>query len=203
MVYSVAVAQPKREGREEQQHLAALIGRIAQSDQAAVAELYDATSPSIFGLALVILGDRAAAEEVTLDVYAQVWRAAASYNPERGAPSTWLFMLTRSRGIDYLRSRAWREHEREQPLDLVGAYADSAPGPEEEIATAGRSHIVRTVLAELAPEQRDAIELAFYSGLSHREIAARLGQPLGTVKTRIRLGMLRLRDLLQPYTDRL
>jgi len=150
-------------------------------------------------LRIDVVGDRATAEEVTLDVYTQVWRTAVQYRTERGSPSTWLLMLARSRAIDCLRSRAWRDHNREQPLEAtVTEFADSTPTPEQISVQAAHRRMVQSALASLDPKPREAILLSFFSGLSHTEIAARLGQPLGTVKTRIRLGMVRLREVLQP-----
>lgn len=201
MVSAVATTKPAVEGRDEEQRRAALIGRIAQSDQAALGELYDATSGFVHGLVCRIVGDRAAAEEITLDVYTQVWRLASSYSRERGAPTAWLLMLARSRAIDFLRSRARRTQDREQPINLATAVSDPAPSPEQAVIESGLQRVVQAALAGLGPEQREAIELAFYSGMSHREIAARTGQPLGTIKTRIRVGMLRLRDILRPCAE--
>jgi RNA polymerase sigma-70 factor (ECF subfamily) len=174
-----------------------LVLRMAGGDEAALAELYDATSPTVYGLALRILADPPAAEEVTLEVYSQAFRQAQSYDPGRGTPWAWLTMLARSRALDRLRADEPRRR-RERPLDeMVDAPAPD-PDPDEGILRAERADLVRGALARLTPEQRRVIEIAYFSGLSHTEIAARLEEPLGTVKTRIRTAMLRLREALAP-----
>ena len=181
---------------EEGENLAALIGRVAESDRAAFASLYQATSPRLFGLALRILRDRTLAEEVLLDVYTQIWQTAGSYRPERASPWVWIILMARSRAIDVLRSRATRAMIHSQPTDSLEALPDFAPGPEENTEASKRQRMISAALAKLMPAQREPIELAFFSGLTHSEIAAQLNKPVGTVKTPIRLGMNRLRDLL-------
>jgi RNA polymerase sigma-70 factor, ECF subfamily len=176
-----------------------LVHRVAGGDHAALTALYDATSRIVFGLALRILADRDLAEDVVVEVYMQAWRGAAGYDPGRGTPSSWLLTLTRSRAIDLLRART-REHATD-PLEAAGNIRSATPDPEEATADAERHREVRSALTSLSAEQREAIELAYFAGLSHTEIALRLGQPLGTVKTRIRLGMLRLRELLDHLTS--
>jgi RNA polymerase sigma-70 factor (ECF subfamily) len=175
---------------------AGLIRSAAEGDQQALATLYDTTSRTIYGLLLRILADPSAAEEVLLDVYAQVWRKANSYSRERGTPLAWLTTIARSRAIDRLR-RTRQEQQRTEPLDefVRGAGGESV----EEVVRAGEvREVVRAALDALAPEQRELIELAYYGGMSHSEIAAARGLPLGTVKTRTRLGMMRLREMLKP-----
>ena len=183
--------------RARERELALLIERAGRGDQTALALLYDETSPLVYGFALRILRDQFAAEEVTIEVYAQVYRQAAGYDAGKGTPSAWLLMLTRSRAIDRLRAESQRK-AREQPLEQVETLPCPAPNPEDCSADMQVRRIVQTALAALAPEQRQVIELAYYQGLSHTEVAAKLGQPLGTVKTRIRKGMMLLRDHLQP-----
>lgn len=174
---------------------AALIARCARGDQAALASLYDATAAQVNGLALRILGDRDSAEEITGDVFMQVWRSAGSYDAGRGSPLAWLLTIARSRAIDRLRATAG-DRKQTAPLELGLRTPTGEPGPEEMSSLAQRGRFVRAALDRLSREQREAIELAFYGGLSHNEIADALGAPLGTVKTRIRLGMGRLRDVL-------
>jgi len=174
-----------------------LIARVAQGDQLALATLYDKTSRLIFGLVLRIVSDSSTAEEVTLDVYSQVWKQAAAYNSARGTPMAWLLTIARSRAIDRFRSGK-QEQQRRETLDTATGYAAPGDSPEQESASSERREIVRSALKELSAEQREVIELAYFQGLSHSEIAAQLGQPLGTVKTRTRLGMIRLRELLRP-----
>lgn len=173
-----------------------LIRRIASGDEGAVGELYDATSRPVFGLALRILNDPSAAEEVTLEVYTQVWRQASAYDPRRGTPSAWLLTIARSRAIDRFRSTE-QTRRRADTLDVVESAPATGSGPEANAADAERRIHVRNALESLPAEQRDVIELAYFGGLSHTEISARLGQPLGTVKTRTRLAMMRLRDALK------
>lgn len=173
----------------------ALIERIAGGDQQALSSLYDATNRLMYGLVLRILKDTGAAEEVMLDVYTQVWRQAAKYNDRRGTPMAWLTTIARSRAIDRLRA-GHAEYLRHQPLDLTTQTA-TTENLEEALAMRETQQTIRAALAEISHEQREVIELAYYSGLSHSEIAAKLAQPLGTVKTRIRLGMMRLRELLK------
>jgi RNA polymerase sigma-70 factor (ECF subfamily) len=181
--------------------LGGLVTRLAAGDQNAFAQLYDCTNRIVYGLALRILRNSSFAEDVTMEVYLQVWRTASRYNPQRGTVTSWLVTLVRSRALDYLRSRKARRADLEENVDDVPNLRDSRPTPELNSMAAGRSRIVQQALADLAPDQREAIELAYFSGLSHSEMAEQTGLPLGTVKTRIRLGMLHLRKLLGPYAE--
>ena len=192
--------QDSREKISRDQDWAALIRRVADGDQSALATLYDSTSRLVFGLILRIVVDRTIAEEVLLDVYTQVWRQAASYDIKRGAPLAWLMTIARTRGIDRLRSGR-HEQQHKESLDAIGEITTNDASPETETVIAERRQLVRSALESLSPEQREVIELAYYSGLSHSEIALKLGQPLGTVKTRTRLGMMKLRDMLRPTLE--
>src|SRR5262245_38521546 len=165
----------------------ALLRRLAAGDARALGELFDAYSGLLGGLALRILQSRAEAEDVVQEVFVQVWRQAARFDGRRGNPEAWLCTITRTRALDRLRRRAAR---RERTGAAAPPGAD-VPRPEESLA-------VRQALGELSPEQRRALELAYYEGLTHAEIARRLGEPLGTIKTRIRTAMTRLRDALRP-----
>jgi len=175
---------------EMEQTWTGYVRRIAATDQAALGALYDATNHLIYGMALRILGNPADAEEVTLDIYTQVWRSASTFDERRGSAVAWLMKMARSRAIDRLRSSGKRI-ERERPLEDLDAPV-SAPAA----AQLGIRREVQAAMQALAPEQREAIELAYWYGYSHSELAARLGQPLGTVKTRIRMGMMKLRTQL-------
>jgi len=179
---------------------AELIRSLARGEMSALNALYDSTSRLVFGLVVRILGDRSSAEEVVLDVYTQVWRQAHSFDASRGVPLAWMMTIARTRAIDRLRSTKLYQ-QRKEPLDLVMNKSATAADPEEETASSERQTLVRSALESLSPDQREVLELAYYSGLSHSEIAARLGQPLGTVKTRVRLGMMKLCDLLQPLRE--
>ena len=185
------------ETRARDQDLVSLVGLVATGDQSALATLYDATNRLIYSLILRVLGDVSSAEEVLVDVYTQVWRQAASYDANRGAPLAWMATIARSRAIDRLRS-GWQDQRRKEPLEVLGDAPANAASPEETTAAAERQRFVREALNLLTPEQREVIELAYYSGLSHSEIAEKLKQPLGTVKTRTRLGMMKLREALAP-----
>ena len=176
----------------------AILARIAAGEALALAELYDGYARPLFSLAFRIVRDQAEAEEVVQDVFTQAWRQAGGYDRQRGPVVAWLLMITRSRAIDRL--RAGRAHGRphadleadvgELPAELVAA--DAALVLEELTARA------RHALELLPAAWRLPIELAFYEGLTHAAIAERLEQPLGTVKTRIRAGMMSLRGHLEP-----
>ncbi len=174
-----------------------LIKRVADGDQSALASLYDKSNRLVFGLILRILNDRSAAEEVLLDVFTQVWRQAALYDRKRGAPLAWLMTIARSRAIDRFRAGRYDQQNRED-IESIGEAKSDFLSPEEATAIAERQRLVRAALDNLTSEQREVIELAYFSGLSHSEIALQLGQPLGTVKTRVRLGMMKLREALTP-----
>lgn len=183
--------------RSRDQELITLVQQIARNDQLALATLYDATNRLAYGLILRVLGDASLAEEVLLDVYTQIWRQAANYDTGRGSPLAWLMTIARTRAIDRLRS-GWQDRQRKEPLDLLHDRETGAASPEEMTVASERQKFVRAALSELTPEQREVIELAYYGGLSHSEIALKLNQPLGTVKTRTRLGMMKLRETLAP-----
>jgi RNA polymerase sigma-70 factor (ECF subfamily) len=176
------------------------VERVAAGDTGALGDLYDETSPLVYGLALRILGNSADAEEITLDVFTQVWKTAETFDESRGSVTNWLAMLTRSRAIDRLRSKAnwdrrWSYDLKE--VDVARAFARR----EEAAALEVRRLLVETALAELSPSQRRLIELAYFAGFSHAELAARTGLPLGTVKTQIRQAMMKLRELLAPLGE--
>jgi RNA polymerase sigma-70 factor, ECF subfamily len=182
---------------------AVLIERTATGDRDAFARLFDATSPYVNGLARRILSDRESSEEVVMEVYVQVWQRAARYDAGRGAPLTWLLNLTRSRAIDRLRARSTRERELEDPFEEEPADLESRGDPLEHALLAERRRKVREALERLSRDERNVVELAYFGGRSHTEIALELGLPLGTVKTRLRLALLRLeRALLQKAVAR-
>ncbi|MCC6129756.1 MAG: sigma-70 family RNA polymerase sigma factor [Acidobacteria bacterium] len=170
--------------------------RLAAGDSAVLELLYDATNRAVYSLALRILQHPADAEEVTLDVYSQVWRQASRYDRARGDVIGWLLNMTRSRAIDRIRSHGARRVD--HGLELMDAIADEAASPEESSALSQRARRVREALGRLSEEQRLVVELAYFEGLSHSEIAERTQLPLGTAKSRLRLAMAHLREWLEP-----
>jgi RNA polymerase sigma-70 factor (ECF subfamily) len=203
MVYPVAAPNLRLRVQPPNEDWAEWVREAASGDQAALAKLYDSTNRMVYGLILRIVSNTHTAEEVLLDVYLQIWRKAESYSESKGTVLAWLFTIARSRAIDALRSRASRESGQQDPLDTAAAAVDRAPSPEENSAISQRRQFVQQCLTELSPDQRQAIELAYFRGLSHSEIAETLKQPLGTVKTRVRLGMARLRESLRRYEEQL
>ena len=175
-----------------------LLARVVKGDQQAFSQLYDHSSTLLFTLAVRILGNREEAAELLQDVYLEVWRKVSRYDIGRGTPIAWLVTLTKSRAIDRLRARASRGYRTTNPLEAGTAaqMADPGPSPLETQADQELRMAVGTAVGDLPQAQQQAIELAYYEGLTHAEIADRLEQPLGTVKTRIRLAMLKLRDVL-------
>ncbi len=177
-----------------------LIARTAQGDQSALAALYDRTSPHVYGLVFRILGNPETAEEVTLDVYTQVWRQATNFDESRGTPGGWLMTIARTRAIDRFRAGAM-ERGKIDTLDAASFFPSQDPAPDQELEDQERQRLVRDALNSLSPDQREAIALGYFYGLSQSEIADKLGLPLGTVKTRMRLGMIKLRDALAPHRE--
>jgi RNA polymerase sigma-70 factor (ECF subfamily) len=172
----------------------ALIAAIAQGDRAAFARFYDAFSGRAFGLIRRVLRDPSSAEEVLQEVFWQIWQDAAQYDPSRGTPEAWLLVRARTRAIDKLRSMRRRERTFVAPVDE--AVARPAQPPRNAASAAEDRGLVEGALGGLPEPQRRVIELAFFEGLTQTEIAARLGEPLGTVKTRARLALERLRGAL-------
>ena len=164
-----------------------LLRRLAAGETAALGEFYDVFAGLVNGLALRILRDAAEAEDVVQEVFLQVWRQAARFDSTRGTVEAWLCTITRTRALDRLRRRTAR---REDPEDAAPA-SSAIPASAEALA-------VRKALQGLTGDQRRALELAYFEGLTQSEIAERLGEPLGTIKTRIRTAMIRLRDVLGP-----
>ncbi|MDZ4771997.1 MAG: sigma-70 family RNA polymerase sigma factor [Planctomycetota bacterium] len=177
--------------------LAPQVARIAQGDEQALRSLYDALGPRVFGLSFQILRDPSSAEEAVVDVFAQVWRQASRYEPLKGTVTTWVCTLARTRAIDLRRQRA-RHSTRETSIDVphFDMFDDPGESPFGVAARGDRAEHVQRALSTLPAEQRRAVEAAFFGGLSHSEIAAAFGQPLGTVKTRIRSALVALRTQL-------
>jgi RNA polymerase sigma-70 factor, ECF subfamily len=178
---------------------AQLLRRIATGDRDALAEFYDQTAGVLFSLALRILNDPQEAEEVIQDVFVQIWDKAATFDPTIGVPFHWVMSITRNRSIDRLRSRQRRARvmtnwedagDLNPPVETASSRAVLA---EDELGA------IRSAVVHLPKDQRQAIEMAFFSGMTHPEIAEALNEPLGTVKARIRRGMMKLKDSLQAY----
>ena len=178
----------------------ALMARVETRDADALAELYDRLGGRLLGLAQRILGAGGEAEEVVQEVFLFAWRAAASFDPSRGSVLTWLLIATRSRAIDRLRAR--RPASRPEIRSLEEMPGEGPPAADDvEKASAGRQweSLCRSAIAKLPQDQRLALELAYFEGLTQQEIAARTATPLGTVKTRVRLGLMKLREHLHSY----
>jgi RNA polymerase sigma-70 factor, ECF subfamily len=175
-----------------------LLHAIARSDEQALACLYDRYRVILFGLLVRILNSREEAEDVLQEVFLQVWRRAADFNELRGKPFTWLVTLARSRAIDRLRSLSARERvalaSAADPSEAISDAADDASRSEQ------RGIVVRA-LKQLPEEQKTTLLLAYFEGLTQSEIATKLGAPLGTVKTRMRSGMMKLRELLADQVE--
>jgi len=168
--------------------------RVAAGDRQAFADLYDATAPRVFGLIRRLLVDPAQAEEVTQEVYLEIWQTAARYKPERGSAISWMLTMAHRRAVDRVRaSQASRDRDvRIGVRDYDREYDQVA----EHVEITMEGARVRRAIEGLTELQRQAVELAYFSGLTHTEIAAKLHVPVGTIKTRIRDGMIRLRDAL-------
>ena len=174
----------------------ALVARIAAGDRDAFSRFYDAFAGTAFSLIRRVLRDPAPSEEVLQELFWQVWTEASSFDPRRGSPVAWLMMRAKSRAIDKLRSIRRREKTFVLPVDEAVARRPDDGGTDPALAAEGKG-AVADALARLPTAQRRVIELAFFEGLTQSEIAARLGEPLGTVKTRARLGLERLRGVLR------
>jgi RNA polymerase sigma-70 factor, ECF subfamily len=177
-----------------------MIARIGRRDQSAFSALYDRLSGPLYSLAMKMLGDPAEAQDALQDVFLQIWSRARTYDPEQSSVFSWTVLLTRSRVIDRLRARGRRSRvvvaSTEDSSTTVAGDASTVESAADTAEKNDEAARVRYVLNNLPSEQREAIELAFFEHLSHHEIAARLGQPLGTVKARIRRGLLKLRERL-------
>ena len=196
-LFAAVVGFPGRSAESQAEDQRAL-RRVGDRDSGGLGPLYDRHGRAVFSLALRILGDESDAEEVAQDVFAQAWRRAGQYDESRGTVAAWLLVIARTRAIDRFRARRVRPEGRVQ--DDGGLTLQQLPATEPDVASemmaAERGQRVRRALEALPFLQRVAIELAYFEGLSQREIAERLEQPLGTVKTRMRLGLLKLRDAL-------
>ena len=173
-----------------------LIARIAAGDRDAFSRFYDLLAPTAFGLIRRVLRDPEAAAEVLQEVFWQVWREAPQYDPKRGSPEAWLVMRANTRAIDRLRSIRRRDSTFVAPVDESVARSSEEPAENPAVVAENRS-LIQTALAQLPEPQRRVIEMAFFEGLTQSEIAILLREPLGTVKTRARLGLERLRGALR------
>ena len=180
-----------REGTAEPADDFDLMDAIAARDATALSTLYDRHAAAVMGVGVRILRDRAEADEMTGDVFIELWNRAERFDPSRGHPLAYLLGLARSRAIDRLRSRA----RRNRVFVAQGEHEAAAPGdPFRDSANAQMRSFLDRALSALHPGQRRALELAYFDGMSHSEVADATGEPLGTVKTRIRQGLLRLRE---------
>ena len=176
---------------------AVLVAAIAAGDRDAFSRFYDLTAPIAFGLIRRVLRDPEAAADVLQEVFWQVWREAGRYDPSRGSPEAWVAMRAKARAIDRLRSMRRRDKAFVASVDeSVAGRRGEGEAPNPAVVAEDRG-LVQSALAQLPEAQRRVIELAFFEGLTQSEIATRLGEPLGTVKTRTRLGLDRLRGALR------
>jgi len=188
------------------EELARLLARVGLADRAAFAALYQRTSAQLLGVVLRIQRDRALAEDVLQEVFVNIWRAAGSFDPVRSQPMTWLASVARNRAIDSLRRRetqpVFESTSRGfgpdgDEVDLLDHVPSDIPGPQDQLGLMAQARAVKRCLGGLSGEQQQCIALAFYQGLSHAEVATHLRQPLGSVKSWVRRGLLSLKTCLQ------
>jgi RNA polymerase sigma-70 factor, ECF subfamily len=175
-----------------------LIVRVAERDPAALEVLYDRYSRVVYSFALRIVADPQIAEELLQEVFLRTWQQGAAFRESRGAFVTWLLSITHNMAIDEVRKRRRRPQkaDSEEPEALLAAVADTRQDVEDEVWLSSLRDTITGAMTLLPPAQRDVIEMAYFQGLTQREIAERLGEPLGTIKTRTRLGIQKLRDQL-------
>ncbi|MFP5374425.1 MAG: sigma-70 family RNA polymerase sigma factor [Gammaproteobacteria bacterium] len=171
-----------------------LLRQVAEGDQAAFEALYRASSPRLFGICLRLLPSRAEAEDVLQEVYASVWSKAAQFDAARARASTWLAAVARNRSIDHLRASP---AVRQAPAEIAETLADPGPDPADAAGSARERRRLDDCMQELEARRRDLIRTAFFEGATYEELAARIGSPLGTVKSWIRRGLLQLRACLE------
>lgn len=175
-----------------------LIERLKNGDKNAFREVYARYSQVVFNLAFRMLRSREEAEEVVQEIFLQVWNKAGTYDPERGAISTWIVNIARSRAIDKLRTLGYRDQTTELIEDRVNSRSDDSSIVEDREES---RKVIREALNSLPENQRVAIEIVFFEGLTHIEAAERLNEPVGTIKTRIRLGVSKLKEKIAPYVE--
>ena len=184
-------------GADQSREQANLLAAMARGDKSALARLYDSLGRPLYSLALRITSDASEAQDIVQDVFLQLWQTASTYDTGRGSVFGWAATLTRNRAIDRVRMRTRRA---KLLASSAAELQPASPAGEHDSAAAlwvrEKAGVVRTALTQLAPEQQTAIELAFFSGLTQQQIAAQLQEPLGTVKARIRRGLLKLREIL-------
>lgn len=175
----------------------ALLQRIAAQDRAAFAEFYDRQAPLMYSVACKILNDPAEAQDVLQETFVQLWEKARNFDPRLGKPSSWMATLTRNRAIDRIRASQRRLRLIEQAGAELAISAGENDTVNEQMLGADKARLIQSVIGELSPEQRQAIELAYFAGLTQSEISEKLNEPVGTIKARIRRGLLKLRDQLE------
>jgi RNA polymerase sigma-70 factor (ECF subfamily) len=192
-VEAVRGLRRKQHGGSDLAHFSdeALLALVSRSDEQALTELYDRYGRAAYGLALRILRDSSLAEDAVQEGFLAVWRSAGSFLAERAKASTWILTLVHRRAVDLVRRE---QRRRGEPLETV--EPSGGEGTEEEADLRARRRVVQAALRQLPDEQREALELAYYGGFTQSELAERLGQPLGTIKSRMFTGLRRLRDLL-------
>ena len=179
-----------------------LIARIMRAEPAAAKVLYGRYGRLVYSLAQQVVGDAAAAEEITQDVFLLVWEKAGTYRAEKAKVATWIARIARNRAIDVLRQQKSRDTRSKGAWEELKKAAEApAPDPGERMETERLHARVREAISSLPPDQKAALVLAYFQGLTHQEIAAQLGEPLGTIKTRIRTAMQKLRGMLEGGMD--
>jgi RNA polymerase sigma-70 factor (ECF subfamily) len=184
-------------GPEQQNPDLEIVLRIARRDSEAFTLFYDRHSPAVFGFLCRLLTERAEAEDALQETFWQVWRQAGSYDFSRGSPLAWLIQIARSRGLDRLRQVRLRAKRDAGRIDDLYEQLSAQDKTDEKAMEHDRQQVVQRAMNVLPLEQRKVVTLAFFNGFTHQEIAVRLGEPLGTVKTRIRLGMMKLQKEFQ------
>jgi len=174
---------------------AELMERLVRREELALEQLYNRYSRTVYSLVLRIIGQPAAAQEVVQEAFLQLWRNAHAYRPSRGPVEPWLLTLSRNRALDYIRGRTEKQRQREESAENF-SLETAIPDPEQFVDQQRRAELVRKLIRSLPEAQRQAIELAYFEGMTHSEIAAAMKQPLGTVKTWIRTALLHLREKL-------
>ena len=194
---------------ERSRELSQLLARTGIGDREAFEALYERTSAHLFAVVLRIQRDRAVAEDLLQEIYVSVWKAACGFDAARSQPLTWLTSIARNRAIDSLRRAQTQPHtqsltrdEDDDALNLVETLADDVPGPLELLDRAGQARRLAHCMQDLSAQQRQSVALAFFDGLSHAEVAERLRQPLGTVKSWVRRALMSLKACLERAVSR-